>query len=403
MTTRHNRAGIDDRWFRKVKTDEGMKIVPSPLHGSVKRWRVRWVAGGVEKTKVFDRKPDAQKHLNKVLQEIANGAVYSRESFGAVAEAWFATKSHRKPKTIAGYRSLLDTIVLPRWGTVELSDINYENYTAWLGSLSTAPSKRRTGLSASRITQAHQLVGAVLSYAVKTGKLSRNVAHDLKRSQDLPRPIERKHRYLTHEELIKLANAMEGYQVLTLVLGYCGLRFGEAAALRGVHVGDAELDIRSSASTVTKLGVVEGATKTHKSRVVPVPEAVWKALKTQLPDNPVDLVFPDGDTYLRSDKYRRAFLKACSEVGIEGATPHDLRHTAASLAISEGANPKVVQRMLGHASAAMTLDVYAELFDDDLAAVAKALSSAIEATAVPLRYPGKTGKEKISQEQLNSR
>jgi integrase len=57
-------------------------------------------------------------------------------------------------------------------------------------------------------------------------------------------------------------------------------------------------------------------------------------------------------------------------------TPHDLRHTAASLAISAGANPKAVQRMLGHASAAMTLVAYADLFDDDLDAVADALDHA---------------------------
>ncbi|WP_236950713.1 tyrosine-type recombinase/integrase, partial [Mycobacterium tuberculosis] len=44
-------------------------------------------------------------------------------------------------------------------------------------------------------------------------------------------------------------------------------------------------------------------------------------------------------------------------------TPHDLRHTAASLAVSAGANVKAVQRMLGHAKASMTLDVYADLFD----------------------------------------
>ena len=54
-------------------------------------------------------------------------------------------------------------------------------------------------------------------------------------------------------------------------------------------------------------------------------------------------------------------------------TIHDLRHTAASLAVAAGANVKAVQRMLGHASAAMTLDVYADLFDDDLDAVADAL------------------------------
>lgn len=51
-------------------------------------------------------------------------------------------------------------------------------------------------------------------------------------------------------------------------------------------------------------------------------------------------------------------------------TAHALRHTAASLAISAGANLKVVQRMLGHASAAVTPDIYADLFDDDLTAVA---------------------------------
>jgi integrase len=55
-------------------------------------------------------------------------------------------------------------------------------------------------------------------------------------------------------------------------------------------------------------------------------------------------------------------------------TPHDLRHTAASLAVSAGANVKAVQRMLGHASAAMTLDVYADLFDEDLSAVSDALN-----------------------------
>lgn len=60
----------------------------------------------------------------------------------------------------------------------------------------------------------------------------------------------------------------------------------------------------------------------------------------------------------------------------QGLTLHDLRHTAASLAISAGANVKAVQRMLGHASAAMTLDTYAGLFDDDLDAVAAALDKA---------------------------
>lgn len=62
--------------------------------------------------------------------------------------------------------------------------------------------------------------------------------------------------------------------------------------------------------------------------------------------------------------------------GIPRVTPHDLRLTAASLAISSGPNAKAVQRMLGHKPAAMTLDVYADLFEDDLDAVATAMNDA---------------------------
>ena len=60
-------------------------------------------------------------------------------------------------------------------------------------------------------------------------------------------------------------------------------------------------------------------------------------------------------------EYRWAFDKACKAVGIEGLVPHGLRHTTASLAISAGANVKVAQRLLGHATAAMTLDRYGHL------------------------------------------
>ncbi|WP_211754483.1 tyrosine-type recombinase/integrase [Nocardioides gansuensis] len=73
-------------------------------------------------------------------------------------------------------------------------------------------------------------------------------------------------------------------------------------------------------------------------------------------------------------------------IGVPRLTPHDLRHTAASLAVQAGANVKAVQRMLGHASAAMTLDVYAGLFGDDLDAVADRLDrAAVRARADYLR------------------
>lgn len=68
--------------------------------------------------------------------------------------------------------------------------------------------------------------------------------------------------------------------------------------------------------------------------------------------------------------------------GITGPEPHRLRHTTASLAISAGASVKVVQMLLGHATAAMTLDRDGHLLSDDLAGVADALGKAIQSTAV---------------------
>ena len=60
---------------------------------------------------------------------------------------------------------------------------------------------------------------------------------------------------------------------------------------------------------------------------------------------------------------------------VAGLTPHKLRHTAASLAIAAGADVKVIQQMLGHSDAAMTLNIYGHLFPDRLDEVADVLDA----------------------------
>ena len=108
-----------------------------------------------------------------------------------------------------------------------------------------------------------------------------------------------------------------------------------------------------------------------------------------------------GGGALRGTVFRRAaFDEAAAAIGLEGLHPHELRHTAASLAIAAGADVKVVQQMLGHASAAMTLDVYTDLFDDDLDGVGAALDDHAAAAGVgkmwarPLEEPGDVPPEK---------
>jgi integrase len=167
-------------------------------------------------------------------------------------------------------------------------------------------------------------------------------------------------------------------RTLVLVLGYCGLRFGEAAALRvaDVDVTARRIRVKRSVTYVRKTGLVEDPTKNHTARTVPVPVFIARLLETEIAERAADaLVFESarGGGFLTLGQARYMFQKAAAAVeGCGGVRLHDLRHTCASLAISAGANVKVVQRLLGHKTAVLTLDRYGHLFPDDLDAVADA-------------------------------
>ena len=172
--------------------------------------------------------------------------------------------------------------------------------------------------------------------------------------------------------------AFAQYTLVVYVLAYCGLRWSELAALRvkRVDLMRRRINVAEAVVEVDGRSLVWGTPKSHEARSVPVPRFLVDLLATHLAGkSPDDLVFtaPEGGV-LRNRNARKAwFDRAAQSIGEAGLTPHELRHTAASLAVSAGANVKSVQRMLGHASAAMTLDRYADLFDDDLDAVADRL------------------------------
>ena len=394
--TRNPRAGIDDRWHKRVKGADGkIRKERSPLYGKVSRWRVRWVDDtGQEHTKVFRHKDIAQSYLDKMTADVVKGEYVSPRTssvtFGVVASEWLESKAAKAPKTVAGYRSLLDKLILPRWRDTKLKDITHAEVQRWISGLSVDGSVRTEGkgLSASRVIQTHQCMSAILKYSIRTERLSKNAATGVQ----LPRKGSVEHRYLTHAQLLKLADVLDdesrlewGSKVgtLTLVLGYCGLRTGEARALRVRDVRDHKITVRASVTKVDGMGYVEGDTKTHRTRWVPVPAFLWERLEyLAVGHSPDDaLVFPGRDDgYLTDFEYRRWFDLGAKKIGVPGLTPHELRHTCASLAISAGANIKAVQRLLGHETAAMTLDEYGHLFSDDLTNVAKALNKA--ATAV---------------------
>jgi integrase len=190
-----------------------------------------------------------------------------------------------------------------------------------------------------------------------------------------------------------LAVAVEYRPEVVRFLAYTGLRWGEMAALRVGAFDMLRRRVNVSRSVTEFNGLVWSAPKSWERRSVPFPAALAAELSAlMVGKGREDLVFTAvRGGVLRVSNYRKAVfapaVQKCQkgDESFPAITPHDLRHSAASLAVSAGANVKAVQRMLGHAKASMTLDVYADLFDDDLDSVADSLDAAIKSAADPLR------------------
>ncbi|MGO4592609.1 tyrosine-type recombinase/integrase [Leifsonia sp. 2TAF2] len=343
-----------------------------------KRYRVQYRTPDHRNTmkRGFTTKRAAELFLASVDVSQARGEwvdpTKARTPVSYVAEEWFRAQVQVKPTTRSGYRFHLDRYVLPRWGHTRLVDVRHGDVQAWVGELAAT-------LGPSMVRQIHLVLAGVLRYAIRDGRLTTNPSDGIQ----LPRLSSREHGYLTHAQVRALVTECGPQGDVVLFLAYTGLRWGEMAGLRinRVDFGRRRIDVAAAVSEPRGV-IVWGTPKNHERRSVPFPELLSAALEARCAGrDPEDPVFSGADGgVLRAGNFRNRVFNAavarCMEhdAKFPRLTPHDLRHTAASLAVSAGANVKSVQRMLGHASAAMTLDVYADLFDDDLDAVAIALN-----------------------------
>jgi integrase len=341
----------------------------------------------------FTTKRDAERfartiEVSKDRGEFINPAD-SAAAVGELGAGWIKTQTHLKASSYRPVESAWRIHVEPRWGSVKLSDIRSSAVQQWVSEMTTGDGAGRKPKAGATVIRNYGVLAAILDEAVKDRRLLSNPA----RGVSLPRKAKKAHIYLSHEQVHLMASESK-YPALVLVLAYSGLRWGEAIGLR---VKD--LDMLKRRFLVTENAVevgsriVVGTPKNHKRRSVPFPKFLAEMLAQQCAGkHRDDLVFAGMDGgYMRSARVHEDnmswFAGAVKRSGIPRITPHDLRHSAASFAVSAGANVKAVQKMLGHSSAAMTLDVYADLFDDDLDAVADALDNAVSRLDVVKMLP----------------
>ncbi|MER5312911.1 site-specific integrase [Streptomyces sp. NPDC002773] len=345
------------------------------------RWRVRWYGpDGKGKAKTFGKLPQAEAEVHAITARLDKGSYRDPRSGKAavsvVAEEWFKTLRKQARRTKNDYRELLDLYVIPKWGDWQVSAIQWDDVSTWVDDLINKPGASGRPLSPGRIAKTFYVFGGVMKHAIRTHRIAVNPAseHTLPRADD-----DDEHVYLTHDQVEALAEAAGDHRLLVLVLAYSGIRWGEAIAIKAsrFNVDTRRIRIVQAYSDVN--GKLElGPVKNHEKRSVPVPRSFAEDLRPLLDGRKRDdLVFiaPMGGPLRYRNFRQRAFDKAVVAAGLGdlGITPHKLRHTAASLAIAAGADVKVVQTMLGHKSAAMTLDVYGHLWPDRLDEVADAL------------------------------
>jgi integrase len=271
----------------------------------------------------------------KVRAEVAQRAEAARRSrvFGRYAQDWLEGRHDLRPSTRRSYQTALDRHLVPWFGDSPIDEITVIVRT---------PCRVRGG-----------------------GKSK----------------VRREPEVLTLPELLALAEAMpEHHRALTLLCGLCGLRFGEAVALRR-----RDLDLDRGLVHVTRTATKDGREKTvgapktaAGSRTVAMPQLVVDALRTHLAEQPVTgreaLVFSgrDGELLAHSSLYglptrvehrngrtcRKeafGFTRAREAIGKPTLNWHDLRRTAATLGAQAGATVREMQNRLGHATPAMAL------------------------------------------------
>ncbi|MDO2933454.1 site-specific integrase [Paeniglutamicibacter sulfureus] len=358
-----------------------------------KRWQADWTTStGKRERARFDIKADAEAYQAEQLRLKSRGVtVDSRAAQKTlVSDLWklfrvrlvtvgAAGRSPASARTLQKYDRVYRGYIEPRWGASPVAAVRYADVSEWIVNLEAVSG------GAATVSTRHEVSGifqTLMKHAVREDLLSTNPAYNAAGESDYkPRATTAKdHVYLTMPQLLALAARTPGYESLILTAGLCGLRWGEITALQvqDVTLGKRpELIVRRAYEDLAgKLSLK--TTKNGKDRRVPLPHLIADIIAPLVTDRPADAHVwnsPRGAVLRHSGFTKRNLANAVAAAAADAAktketfpelTFHDLRHTAVSLAITEGANVKVVQRIAGHHSAALTLDTYAGLFDDDL-------------------------------------
>lgn len=343
----------DGRWCARVTLTDGRR---KAIYGSTRQ--------------------EVAQRLTVVLKAQNDGlpAPSDRQTFGEFAERFIqAISSTVRPKTAANYAQLLRCHVYPTIGKRPLTKLQPSDLSR------VYEERRKAGAAPLSVLHLHRAIHRCLRFAERWGDVPRNVAALV----DAPKANRPNMRSLTTEEARTLLEVTKGdrLEALLILALSTGMRSGE---LLGLTWGAVDLE-RGTVAVVNSLqptphGLALMETKTNRSRrVIDIEPRVVAALRRhravqemekrvageewQPRSGLEDLVFTtqDGQSIDARRLIRSWFRPLLAKAGLPPIRMHDLRHSYASIALARGVHPKVVQEAMGHATIAVTLDLYSHV------------------------------------------
>ena len=335
--------------------------------------------GKPERKSVYGKtQADVRKKMTAVLRAVDSGT-YQAPDKTTVAEwldEWMKTfcAVKVKPLTYSSYEVAIKNHIKPAIGAVKIQAVKGVHIQKLYNSMTAA------GLSPKTVKNVAAILHKAFSVAQKQGMVQGNPCD----AAELPKATQKEIKPLTDAEIPLFLQAIKGLSMenaYALCL-FAGLREGECLGLSWEQV-----DFKAQRITISQqlqkekkknaAYYIAPSTKSGKPRQIEPPEIAFQYLRAErkrqaenclaageLWNNPDDLVFTDAiGGHLRISTFYKTFKRIAESIGRPDARPHDLRHTAATVAIAAGADIKSVQDLLGHATASFTLNVYAHTSD----------------------------------------